>query len=125
MDESVIRPPGALPEEQFLDKCIRCGECIKVCPTNGLQPAFLEAGVESIGTPMLVPRVGYCEYTCTSCLKVCPTDAIIKLPEAEKKKIKIGTARIDTNRCIHTANMKTAWFARNNARFQQKPLNSR
>lgn len=100
MEESVIRPPGALPEEQFLDKCIRCGECMKVCPTNGLQPVFLEAGVEGIGTPMLVPRVGYCEFTCTSCLKVCPTDAILKLPEEEKKKIKIGTARIDTTRCI-------------------------
>ena len=49
---------------------------------------------------MLIPEVGYCEYTCTSCLKVCPTDAIIELPEAEKKKIKIGTARIDRNRCI-------------------------
>ncbi len=73
---------------------------MKVCPTNGLQPTFLEAGVEGIGTPMLVPRVGHCDYTCTSCLKVCPTDAIIKLPEAEKKKIKIGTARIDTSRCI-------------------------
>jgi MauM/NapG family ferredoxin protein len=100
MDESVIRPPGSLPEEQFLDKCIRCGECMKVCPTNGLQPAFMEAGVEGIGTPMLVPRVGYCEYTCTSCLKICPTDAILKLLEDEKKKIKIGTARIDTTRCI-------------------------
>ena len=47
-----------------------------------------------------VPEVGYCEYVCTSCTKVCPTDAIIELPEEEKKKVKIGTARIDTSRCI-------------------------
>ena len=100
MDETVIRPPGALPEEEFLDKCIRCGECMKVCPTNGLQPTFLEAGVEGIGTPKLVPRVGYCEYVCVSCTRVCPTDAIVELTEAEKKKVKIGTARIDTSRCI-------------------------
>ena len=100
MDENLIRPPGSLPEEEFLDKCIRCGECMKVCPTNGLQPAFLEAGVEGIGTPMLVPEVGYCEFTCTSCTNVCPTDAIVKLSEEEKKTIKIGTARIDRNRCI-------------------------
>ncbi|MBD3183379.1 4Fe-4S dicluster domain-containing protein [Candidatus Poribacteria bacterium] len=100
MDEAVIRPPGSLPEEQFLDKCIRCGECMKVCPTNGLQPAFMEAGVEGIGTPILVPEVGYCEYVCTSCTKICPTDAIIPLKEKEKQSIKIGTARIDKDRCI-------------------------
>ena len=100
MNEAVIRPPGSLPEEEFLDKCIRCGECMKVCPTNVLQPTFLEAGVEGIGTPILVPRVGYCEYVCTACTKVCPTNAIIELTEEEKKKVKIGTARIDRNRCI-------------------------
>ena len=100
MNEAVIRPPGALPEEEFLDKCIRCAECMKVCPTNGLQPTFLEAGVEGIGTPILVPEVGYCEYVCTACTRVCPTDAIMELSEEKKKKIKIGTARIDTTRCI-------------------------
>ena len=73
---------------------------MKVCPTNGLQPTFLEAGVEGIGTPMLVPRVGDCEYVCTSCTKVCPTNAIIELTEEEKKKVKIGMARIDRSRCI-------------------------
>ncbi|MGQ9609229.1 MAG: 4Fe-4S binding protein [bacterium] len=100
MNETVIRPPGSLPEEEFLDRCIRCGMCMKVCPTNGLQPTLLEAGLEGIGTPILVPRVGYCEYTCTSCTKVCPTNAITELTEDEKKKVKIGTARIDTTRCI-------------------------
>ncbi len=100
MDETVIRPPGALPEEQFLDRCIRCGKCMKVCPTNGLQPTFLEAGVEGIATPMLVPRLGHCEYVCVSCTRVCPTNAITELNEIEKKRIKIGTARIDTTRCI-------------------------
>ena len=100
INEAVIRPPGSLSEEQFLDKCIRCGECMKVCPTNGLQLTFLEAGVEGIGTPILVPRVGYCEYVCVSCTKVCPTNAIVELTEEEKKKVRIGIARIDTSRCI-------------------------
>jgi MauM/NapG family ferredoxin protein len=100
LDETVIRPPGALPEEQFLDRCIRCGKCMKVCPTNGLQPTFLEAGVEGIGTPILIPRIGQCEYVCVSCTRVCPTNAITELGEEEKKRIKIGTARIDTSRCI-------------------------
>lgn len=101
INENVIRPPGALTEEEFLDKCIRCGECMKICPTNGLQPTFLEADLQGIWTPILVPNVGYCEYVCTACTQVCPTDdAIVPLTEEEKKQIKIGTAYIDRSRCI-------------------------
>ncbi|MFQ6040044.1 MAG: 4Fe-4S binding protein [Candidatus Poribacteria bacterium] len=100
INESIIRPPGALVEEEFVDRCIRCGECMKICPTNGLQPTFLEAGLQGIWTPILVPRVGYCEYVCNACTQTCPTDAIVPLTEEEKKRIKIGTAYIDRSRCI-------------------------
>jgi len=95
-----IRPPGALPEEKFLQKCVKCGECLKVCPTNGLQPALTEAGPEGIWTPILVPRIGHCEYYCTLCSQVCPTGAIQELRVEDKATIKIGTAWIDKNRCI-------------------------
>ncbi|MCP4041391.1 MAG: ferredoxin-type protein NapG, partial [Gammaproteobacteria bacterium] len=27
-----IRPPGALPEEDFLAACTRCGLCVRDCP---------------------------------------------------------------------------------------------
>ncbi len=96
----LIRPPGALPEEMFLQKCIKCGECMKVCPTNALQPALTEAGPEGIWTPMLVPRIGYCEYYCSLCSQVCPTGAIKELAIKEKTKVKIGTAWVNRNRCI-------------------------
>jgi polyferredoxin len=59
--ERRIRPPAALDEPQFLARCIRCGECMKVCPSNALQPALSEAGWEGLWTPVLAPRVGYCE----------------------------------------------------------------
>ncbi|MFQ6108948.1 MAG: 4Fe-4S binding protein [Candidatus Aminicenantales bacterium] len=98
--ERLIRPPGALPEEKFLQKCVRCGECMKVCPTNALQPALSEAGPEGLWTPMLVPRVGYCEYYCSLCSQVCPTGAIKELTVPEKTKVVIGTAWVDKNRCI-------------------------
>jgi MauM/NapG family ferredoxin protein len=99
-DSLLIRPPGALEEREFLEKCVKCGECMKVCITNGLQPTFLEAGLEGIWSPVLVPRVGYCEYRCTLCGQVCPTGAIKKLPFAEKKNIKIGLAMIDKGKCL-------------------------
>jgi MauM/NapG family ferredoxin protein len=98
--EKLIRPPGALPEDLFLRKCVKCGECLKVCPTNALQPAFTEAGPEGIWTPILVPKIGYCEYYCSLCTQVCPTGAIQELTIEEKNLVKIGTAWVDKNRCI-------------------------
>jgi polyferredoxin len=99
-DPKLIRPPGSLEEKQFLRRCIKCGECMKVCITNGLQPTFLEAGLEGIWSPLLVPRIGYCEYRCTLCGQVCPTGAIKRLDLAEKEKVKIGLAMIDKSRCL-------------------------
>jgi polyferredoxin len=99
-DPGLIRPPGSLPENEFLRRCVKCGECMKVCITNGLQPSLLEAGLEGIWSPVLVPTVGYCEYRCTLCGQVCPTGAIKRLPLEEKVKVKIGLAMIDKNRCL-------------------------
>ena len=96
----LIRPPGALPEEQFLQKCVKCSECMKACPTNGLQPALSEAGPEGIWTPILVPEIGHCEYYCSLCSQVCPTGAIQELAIEEKTKVKIGLAWVNKNRCI-------------------------
>ena len=96
----LIRPPGALPEQEFLDRCIRCSECMKVCPTNGLQPALSEAGIEGLWSPVLVPRIGECTQNCNLCSKVCPTQAIQPFKIKEKPYIYIGTAVIDRSSCI-------------------------
>ena len=99
-DPKLIRPPGSLEEKEFLRRCVKCGECMKVCITNGLQPTLFEAGVEGIWSPVLVPRIGYCEYRCTLCGQVCPTGAIKRLELPEKNKVKIGLAMIDKGRCL-------------------------
>jgi polyferredoxin len=101
----VIRPPGAVEERAFLERCIRCAECMKVCPNNALHPAFLEAGIEGIWTPILIARIGYCENSCVLCGQVCPTGAIQKITEKEKlgigtAPVKIGTAFYDHGRCL-------------------------
>ncbi len=100
----LIRPPGSLDESHFLGRCIRCGDCMKVCPNNALHPATLEGGVESLWTPVLVPRIGYCEPNCVLCSQVCPTGAIWDLAVADKNKkgspVRIGTAFYDRGRCL-------------------------
>jgi MauM/NapG family ferredoxin protein len=96
----LIRPPGSISEQEFLEKCIRCGECMKVCPTNAIQLAMMEGGLEGLWTPVVKTQLGYCEYTCSMCTKVCPTNAIAKMTLEDKQKIKIGIAYIDKNRCL-------------------------
>jgi len=96
----LIRPPGSLPERQFVAACTGCGECLKVCPNNALQCTFLEAGLAGLYTPRLVPRIGYCEEFCNFCGRVCPTAAIRSLSIEEKKRVQMGVAHIDKTRCI-------------------------
>lgn len=100
VNPGLIRPPGSLEEGEFLKRCVKCGECMKVCITNGLQPSLLEAGIEGIWSPVLIPKMGYCEYRCTLCGQVCPTGAIKRLTMEEKARIKIGLATIDKGRCL-------------------------
>ncbi|MEK6778758.1 MAG: 4Fe-4S binding protein [Candidatus Deferrimicrobiota bacterium] len=96
----LVRPPGSRAEDDFLSRCVRCGECMKVCITGGLQPTLFSAGIEGIWTPLLVSKIGYCEYNCTLCGQVCPTSAIRKLTPEEKRKTVIGLAFVDPSRCI-------------------------
>ncbi len=109
-NERLLRPPGALEEVDFLSRCIRCGECMKVCPNDALHPALTEAGLEGLWTPVLIPRIGYCETSCSLCSQVCPTGAIWEITAKEKgwsgdvaggaKPIRLGTAFYDRGRCL-------------------------
>ncbi len=96
----LIRPPGAVSEEEFLRRCIRCGECMKVCIGAALHPDLLRGGAFSLWSPVLVARLGYCELDCTLCGQVCPTGAIQSLEIPEKRKTRIGLAVIDKDRCL-------------------------
>lgn len=95
-----LRPPGVKDEGDFLRKCVRCGECMKVCLRSALYPATLQAGLYGLYTPVLVPRLGYCEYNCSLCGQVCPTGAIPRLPLESKQKAVIGLAVFDRNHCL-------------------------
>jgi ferredoxin len=105
-NERLVRPPGSMSETDFLARCIRCGQCMRVCPNNALHPTLLESGLEGMWSPILIARIGYCEPTCTLCGQVCPTGAIQELHLKEKvgsddiPSNRIGTAFIDHGRCL-------------------------
>ena len=114
--EACIRPPGALPEADFLATCIRCGRCADACPNRCIE-AFTEAAGRPFsmtpargqrGTPVIFPRQQACmlcngvpgdELLCTA---ACPTGALevmAKDPAAILSKVKMGVAEVDTNLC--------------------------
>jgi len=95
----LLRPPGAR-EEALLAQCVRCGACVAACPTGVLRPALFEAGVEGLGTPLFLPRQGYCRYTCHACGQACPSGAVPALSLEEKQVQVIGIARVDPARCL-------------------------
>lgn len=110
----MIRPPGSVEESEFLERCIKCDQCLNVCPTNVLQPATLrEGGFEAVWTPVMNFHIAHCQLKCTLCSEVCPTGAIRKIAVAEKLgegpyraqgPVRLGTAFIDTTRCLPWAN---------------------
>jgi len=102
----LIRPPGAIPETEFLRTCIRCGECMKSCLTNTLQPCLWESGFSGLWTPKLDLRLAPCEQNCNVCGKVCPTQAIRSLSLDEKTHAKIGTAILRKEMCLVWAQNK-------------------
>ena len=105
-----IRPPGSVAEEEFLERCIKCDQCINVCPTNVLQPATLaQGGLEGLWTPVMDFTAGFCQLNCTLCSEVCPTGAIQKTSIAKKLglgkheedgPIRLGEAFFDHGRCL-------------------------
>ncbi|MDD5327864.1 MAG: 4Fe-4S binding protein [Phycisphaerae bacterium] len=129
----VIRPPGSLAEEEFLKRCLKCGQCMRVCPTNVIQPGGIDGGLENLWTPVLNNRIGSsgCQLNCVACGQVCPTSAIrpITLDEkhglgefAEVGPIRLGTAFFDRNRCLPWAMDKPCIVCEENCPVSPKAI---
>jgi ferredoxin len=95
-----VRPPGSIPEPDFLQACIRCGECFKACPNNVLQSQGFDQGFDGLWTPVVNADWAGCESSCNACGQVCPTGAIRALPLAEKKSVRMGLAIVNETTCL-------------------------
>ena len=98
-----VRPPGSVPEREFLQMCIRCGECFKACPYHVLQPLGFQQGLEGLWTPQVVADHSGCAPSCNACGQVCPTGAIRALPLEEKSVARMGLAIVNERTCLPLA----------------------
>lgn len=98
-EANVLRPPGALPEPEFMARCIKCDRCISVCPTNILEPMGVEEGFVQVRTPKINYADNLCTF-CDECHKVCPTDAIGLIDPYRPDKGRIGVAVVREDRCL-------------------------
>ncbi|MBT8372864.1 MAG: 4Fe-4S binding protein, partial [Deltaproteobacteria bacterium] len=132
----IVRPPGALPENEFLSRCIKCGQCMRICPTNVIHPAGLEGGLEGLWTPRLNFRIGTsgCQFNCIACGNLCPTSAIrpISLDErlgrndfSDRGPLTIGTAFIDRGRCLPWAMDRPCIVCQENCPVSPKAISTR
>jgi MauM/NapG family ferredoxin protein len=98
MNNPPLRPPGALPEREFLATCIRCGKCAQVCPYGSIRIAGLQDGFLLMGTPVIRPRRAPC-YLCMKCPAVCPSGAL-KRTLKDKEAVRMGIAEIGKKKCL-------------------------
>lgn len=93
--QSRLRPPGALAENEFLASCIKCGQCVQVCPVEAIKLADIMDGF-GVGTPFIDARAQACDFSCDGlqCVLACPTGSLsheINYPH----QVAIGFARVD------------------------------
>jgi len=92
-----IRPPGALPEEEFLALCSRCDDCVSACPHDSIFKPNFSSALAYGDTPFLDLKNKACEY-CDDmpCITSCTTGALVNKPEY----MRIGIAKFNEDHCL-------------------------
>lgn len=87
-----LRPPGAVEESLFLDRCTKCADCAKACPHGSI--LFHQEN----GTPVIFPDQTPC-YLCEDfpCIAACATDALI--PVTGRDQVRMGIAAVSLRLC--------------------------
>jgi len=94
-----LRPPGASGEEAFAGLCLRCGNCIRTCPSRIIHTDTGQAGFSGLLAPVVQFKDKYCLEDCHACTQVCPSGALQDISLVLKNRYKIGEALVDGSLC--------------------------
>jgi ferredoxin-type protein NapG len=99
--QPILRPPGALAEKEYLASCIKCGQCVQVCPVQALVLGDITDGF-GVGTPYLDARAQACDFSCDAvqCVLACPTGALSHDID-KKEQVRMGLANfVNPHNCL-------------------------
>jgi len=99
-DHAPLRPPGAIEEHEFTGLCMRCGNCMRACPSGIIHPDVGQSGVLGFLSPVVRFENDYCRNDCHACTTVCPSGALQRLNLEQKNSYVIGTASVDIFLCL-------------------------
>ncbi len=112
-----LRPPGAVPEEIFPAKCIRCGRCAEICPYRSIRVLDVKYGVFA-GTPLIEVEKIPC-YLCMKCVEICPTGTLRPISQEE---VRMGVAVINRRQCITWRGIALCRTCYNVCPFKEKAI---
>jgi ferredoxin len=98
--DAPLRPPGAIREDKFTGLCLRCGNCIRACPSKIIHPDRGQSGVLGFLSPVVGYKSDYCKQDCNACTTVCPSGALQRLNLEQKNRYVIGKASVDNSLCL-------------------------
>jgi ferredoxin-type protein NapG len=101
-EANYVRPPGAIPEDVFFRRCLKCGICVEICPTGCLDFVGLTTDIKNIGTSILNIRHGGCiawKKDCLKCAAECPSGALKK--PSDLAEVRLGSAFVRGAECTN------------------------
>lgn len=98
--DPALRPPGALGDPSFNGVCLRCGNCVRACPSGIIRNAGTEAGWLGVFTPVVSFAGDYCREDCVRCGEVCPSGALRRVPLEGKERVQIGLPQVHMEICL-------------------------
>jgi ferredoxin len=99
-EHAPLRPPGAIEEDKFTGQCVRCGNCMRTCPSKIIHPDTGQGGITGLLAPVVHYEKEYCIEKCNACTKVCPSGALQNLELNQKHGYVIGEALLDASLCF-------------------------
>jgi ferredoxin-type protein NapF len=97
---AVVRPPGALAETSFVGVCLRCGNCLRACPSGVIHSSGVEGGWLGLCTPRLSFAEDYCREDCVRCGEVCPSGALQRTSLNLKPALDLGQPKVRMDLCL-------------------------